>query len=93
MSHDRTYWRSASDARLIDEARDSGHELCIALGERLEDAVAPPESKLQSPEMLRAIIDNLRAELAYSESTINHLSDDLTTAEAEIERLRGLADQ
>lgn len=34
---DRTYWRSCSTKRLIEEARDSGHELCIALGERLQD--------------------------------------------------------
>ena len=35
MTHDRTYWRACDTARLIEEARDSGHELCIALGERL----------------------------------------------------------
>ena len=35
--HDRDYWRCASDAALIEAARDSGHELAIALGERLED--------------------------------------------------------
>lgn len=35
---DRTYWRRCSDRRLIEAARDSGHELAIALGERLEDS-------------------------------------------------------
>lgn len=35
---DRTYWRGQDDRRLIEAARDSGHELAIALGERLEDA-------------------------------------------------------
>ena len=35
---DRTYWRAQETSRLIDDARYSGHELCIALGERLEDA-------------------------------------------------------
>ncbi len=35
---DRDYWRSAPIKRLIEEARGSGHELCIALGERLEEA-------------------------------------------------------
>ena len=34
--HDRTYWRCEDSKRLIAEARDSDHELCIALGERLE---------------------------------------------------------
>ena len=36
-NHDRTYWRGCDDRRLIEAARDSGHELAIALGERLED--------------------------------------------------------
>lgn len=37
-NHDRTYWRGQDDRRLIEAARDSGHELAIALGERLEDS-------------------------------------------------------
>lgn len=35
-SFDRTDWRLANERRLIEAARESGHELCIALGERLE---------------------------------------------------------
>ena len=35
ITHDRDYWRCASDTALIEAARDSGHELAIALGERL----------------------------------------------------------
>lgn len=35
--HDRDYWRCATTTALIEAARDSGHELAIALGERLED--------------------------------------------------------
>jgi predicted RNase H-like nuclease (RuvC/YqgF family) len=35
---DRDYWRSEPTARLLEEARTKGCELCIALGERLEDA-------------------------------------------------------
>ena len=38
MPHDRDYWRSEPVERLIEAARESGHELCIALGERLEEA-------------------------------------------------------
>jgi predicted RNase H-like nuclease (RuvC/YqgF family) len=37
---DRDYWRSEPTKRLIEEARSRGCELCIALGERLEDADA-----------------------------------------------------
>jgi len=37
MTHDRTYWRCAPIVQLLEAARDSNHELCIALGERLED--------------------------------------------------------
>lgn len=35
-NHDRTYWRCEDDRRLIEAARESNHELAIALGERLE---------------------------------------------------------
>ena len=35
---DRDYWRSETTARLIEEARTKGCELCRALGERMEDA-------------------------------------------------------
>jgi hypothetical protein len=34
---DRTYWRSQHSARLIEEGKASGHELAIAIAERLED--------------------------------------------------------
>lgn len=37
IASDRSYWRHCSTKRLIEEARHSDHELCIALGERLED--------------------------------------------------------
>ena len=48
--HDRTYWRAEDSARLISEARDSNHELCIALGERLaqrDDRIAELEAQLK----------------------------------------------
>jgi peptidoglycan hydrolase CwlO-like protein len=35
--NDRNYWRTCDTSRLIDDARDSGHELAIVLGERLKD--------------------------------------------------------
>ena len=36
MKHDRTYWRAEGTKRLIEEGKASGHELAIALAERLE---------------------------------------------------------
>jgi hypothetical protein len=36
-NYDRTDWRCAEIHDLIEAARDSGHELAIALGERLDD--------------------------------------------------------
>ena len=42
-TNDRTYWRQADDRRLIEAARDSNHELAIALGERLEDLADLPD--------------------------------------------------
>ena len=37
MTHDRDYWRAAADITLIETALASDCELCIALGERLDD--------------------------------------------------------
>lgn len=33
---DHQYWRFSDSRRLIEAARDSGHELSIAMGERLD---------------------------------------------------------
>lgn len=44
---DRCYYRSSSDRRLIEEARDNpNQELCIALGERLEDVLAELDERV-----------------------------------------------
>ena len=65
-SFDRTYWRREDDRRLIEAARDSGHELAIALGERLEalDAVDDElhEAKAEIAELSRRV-GYLRKEL------------------------------
>ena len=45
-NHDRTYWRSEPDKLLIEAARDSGHELAIALGERLDALQGMEETML-----------------------------------------------
>ena len=63
---DRTYWRREDSRRLIEAARDSGHELAIALGERLEalDAVDDElhDAKAEIAELTRRV-DYLRKEL------------------------------
>lgn len=65
-NHDRTYWRGQDDRRLIEAARESGHELAIALGERLEDsdglddALADAHAELIE---LQGRCDALRAEV------------------------------
>lgn len=65
-NEDRTYWRREDSRRLIEAARDSGHELAIALGERLEalDAVDDElhEAKAEIAELSRRV-DYLRKEL------------------------------
>lgn len=64
---DRTYYRNMPDGYLIDEGKDSGHELCIALAERLEDAIALDERLADQQDTiddLRREIDNLQDELA-----------------------------
>lgn len=76
ITKDRDYWRCATTTALIEEARDSDHELAIALGERLEDACAPPEGAWQTPAHLQATIDTLRAELAAAESELDRLRAD-----------------
>ena len=65
-NEDRTYWRREDSRRLIEAARDSGHELAIALGERLEalDAVDDDlhDAKAEIAELTRRV-DYLRKEL------------------------------
>lgn len=65
-NNDRTYWRCCDNKRLIEEARDSGHELAIALGERLE-ALADADDQLydlkRERDELERRVDYLRKEL------------------------------
>lgn len=72
---DRTYYRSMPDDFLIDEGKDSGHELCIALAERLEDAIALDERLADQQDT----IDDLRRE-------INNLQDELSEVQELLER-------
>lgn len=63
---DRTDWRACTDRDLIEAARDSRHELAIALGERLEDSLeledALRDARAELIE-LHARWDALRAEV------------------------------
>ena len=72
MTHDRTYWRACDDKRLIDEARDSGHELCIALGERLDDMQDFADDIAE----LRDQIDELRRERDRLAQEVRELEGD-----------------
>ena len=69
---DRTYWRREQTRRLVEAARDSGHELAIALGERLEDLEATDDelhdAKREIAELERRV-DYLRRELDAYELT------------------------
>lgn len=69
---DRTYWRREQTRRLVEAARDSGHELAIALGERLEDLEGTDDelhdAKREIAELERRV-DYLRRELdAYEQA-------------------------
>ena len=62
-NHDRDYWRCTPDADLIDAAMDSGHELAIALGERLDGLTDVDErltEALNDVKRLEAERDTLR---------------------------------
>jgi 4-alpha-glucanotransferase len=64
---DRDYWRCEPDADLIEAAKDSGHELCIALGERLADLVDVSDElsdALDELKVVRAERDALLATVA-----------------------------
>ena len=65
-SFDRTDWRNRTERELIEAARESDHELCIALGERLEDMADYPDllaDLIAERDELDRRCDMLRAEL------------------------------
>ena len=74
--HDRTYWRVQDTKRLITEAKDSGHELCIALGERLEDMphkTSELEYYKDRAELWRGANIALRAEIVALEQELRDI--------------------
>ena len=78
-NEDRTYWRREESRRLIEAARDSGHELAIALGERLDD-LTDLEDELKQ---LRIERDELDRRVDDLKGELNALLADDTAAEAE----------
>jgi hypothetical protein len=67
---DRQYWRFSNSRRLIEAARDSGHELSIALGERLDawlDAAMELADTLGTLAVVRAERDRLLETVARYE--------------------------
>jgi hypothetical protein len=67
---DRNYWRFSDSRRLIEAARDSRHELSIALGERLDawlDAAIKLADTQNLLELVRAERDQLLETVAEYE--------------------------
>ena len=75
--YDRNYWRSCDTSRLIEDARYSGHELAIVLGERLEDMDVEAQRDLAEA---KAQLDDLTIDC-------NQLDDKVYELRAEIEKL------
>ena len=84
-NHDRTYWRSEPDKLLIEAARDSGHELAIALGERL-DALQGLDEQLEDAQTeakdLEARADAWKADALALQEQVDALYDQIADLEA-----------
>lgn len=80
---DRTYYRQMPDQYLIEEGKDSGHELCIALAERLEDVGSVDDALADQQDT----IDELRIELRDKDETISDLESEIDSLKDEIEAL------
>jgi polyhydroxyalkanoate synthesis regulator phasin len=75
---DRNYFRAIGNKSLLEQARESDNELAIALGERLEDTLEDIETAdREEIEDLKRVIEELRAELAEAEETINELLENV----------------
>lgn len=75
--NDRNYWRSQDTSRLIEAAFESGHELAIVLGERLEDLDVEAREELAE---WKQKAEDLQIDC-------NQLEDTLYQLRAEIEQL------
>jgi hypothetical protein len=70
-NHDRADWRTMSTRTLIEAARESGHELAIALGERLEEL-----------EHADTMLADVQAEAAELAQRVDFLRDELEATQA-----------
>jgi hypothetical protein len=52
---DRNYWRFSDSRRLIEAARDSNHELSIAMGERLDAWLDAAIELADTQDLLRVV--------------------------------------
>ena len=77
-NYDRTDWRNRTERELIEAARESNHELCIALGERLEDYTDLPDQLAD----LRAERDELDRRCDMLRAELNELHEALKGAGA-----------
>ena len=77
MTQDRTYWRDQTDARLIEEAKHyPSAELCVALGERLDDTHEADrwnEELKERCELQQAAIIVMRAEIKALQDQIDDM--------------------
>lgn len=82
MTQDRTYWRAQDSKRLIDEAKHYPcAELCIALGERLEEANADA-----------GLIDDLKSRVDLQQASIFVMRAEIEALERQIDELMGATD-
>lgn len=75
--NDRNYWRSCDNRRLIEEARNSGNELAIVLGEILEDLEAEGNADVAA----------LKGDLVSLQIDCSQLDDKVYELRHEIEKL------
>ncbi|MEN9936033.1 MAG: hypothetical protein RLZZ387_2612 [Chloroflexota bacterium] len=92
-AYDRTYWRSESNLRLIEEARHSGNELAIVLGERLQDCADLDDITALERENkeFERVLDDTRLTVADLRDDNAQLTREVETAEAILRRLCLLA--
>ena len=76
--NDRNYWRSQDTSRLIDDARHSGHELAIVLGERLEDLDVEAREELAE---WKQKAEDLQIDCNQLEDTLYQLRDEIEQLE------------
>jgi len=78
-SFDRTEWRSRYDHELVAAAKESNHELCIALGERLADYAEMQDELVD----VIAERNELEKRCSYLRNELNELHEALKSAGAE----------